>query len=153
MSDVQAIEIEPLLEAGEDGGGLMGYYTRGHVDIWLFAEAANEYSGAQSEWDRRYVKAKEVQQVWWRTVPMAGQRGCRQFIVAEPKARGSFPVTVWDRLYMVDYEKTVREIEERKVARNNGFRQGVNWALIKLDDINKDAGDALLALFKQEPTQ
>lgn len=148
-----AIEIEELREAGEDGGDLMGYYTRGHVDRWNFAECANKYSGARSDWDRRHVDARDVQHIWWRTVPMAGQPGCRQFLVAQPKARGAFAVTVWDRLYMADFEREQRYVEDCRKARENGFRQGVNWSLIKLDEINKEAGNVLLTTFNEEHGQ
>ena len=84
---------------------------------------------------------------------MAGQPGCRQFIAAEPKARGAFAVTVWDRLYMAGFERERRFIDDCRKARENGFRQGVNWSLIKLDEIDKEAGEALLTLFNQEQSK
>lgn len=123
------IAIEPLLEAGEDGGGLMGYYARGHFDSWSFADACNKYSGADTGYDRRHVRAQDVRQTWWRTTPMSGQSGCYMFNVAEPKSKGAFPVTVWDGLETIYSEQSKRVIREFHRGKCNGVAEGVNWAL------------------------
>lgn len=123
------IAIEPLLEAGEDGGGLMGYYARGHFDSWSFADACNKYSGADTGYDARHVRADQVRQSWWRTTPMSGQSGCYMFNVAEPKSKGAFPVTVWDGLAAINSEQSKRVIREFHRGKCNGIAEGVNWAL------------------------
>lgn len=151
-----AIEIIDLREAGSDGGGLMGYWAKGHHDRHAFADAVNEYTGADWLYDTRYVVItrplsgpQPVRHEWWRAVPMSGEPGHSVYHSAEPHSRGAFPVTV----------TTIVEDRERKIAQRNidefhkgsrsGFAEGLNWALRQLDNIDVEAGEKLLARYRE----
>lgn len=143
------IEIEDLREAGEDGGDLMGYFARGHFGGWEFADACNKRSSADAGYDRRYVRADDVRQTWWRTTPMSGQPGCYVFNVAEPKSKGAFPVTVWDGLAAINSEQSKRVIREFHRGRCNGISEGVNWSLQYVERVHgRKACEAMLTSFR-----
>jgi len=122
----EKIEIEELREAGEDGGGLMGYFARGHHNPQEFAQAANAYSGAEWGYDIRYVDAKDVSQVWYRTVQMEGQpKGTYEFRVAQPGVKGAWKATVCSSLEIHRTRKARREIREY----DRGYQEGLSRAL------------------------
>lgn len=121
-----AIEIEELREAGEDGGGLMGYFARGHFTPCEFAEAANKFSGATYGDDRRYVYPKDVVQVWYRTCQMAGEpKGTMEFRPAEPGTRGAWKATVCSSVEI--YAAKQRRRQQREYDR--GYQEGMSRAL------------------------
>ena len=151
-----AIDIIDLREARSDGGGLMGYWAKGHHDRHAFADAVNEHTGADWIYDTRYVVftrplsgPQPVRHEWWRAVPLSGEPGHSVYHSAEPHSRGAFPVTV----------TTIVEDRERKVAQRNidefhkgsrsGFAEGLNWALRQLDNIDEEAGKKLLARYRE----
>lgn len=136
----KVIEIDEIREAGPDGGDLMGYFARGHVDRYQFAQAANAFSGADSEWDRRHVRAAKVRHEWWRTVPIAGEPGFTQFLSAEPHSRGAYPVTVCDELAQAALRQAQHEVNEYHRGKASGVADGVNWAYRWL--LNRDEGSA-----------
>lgn len=150
MSDI-AFDIEDLREAGDAGGDLMGFFSRGHHDRFLWAQACNRQNGAESSYDRRHVNSKQVRHVWWRTVPMRDQPGCHMFATAEPHSRGSYPATVWDDLAEQDLKATKHVIREHHRGRCNGIAEGVNWALKYLEGTHRtDIADEMLAAFRQK---
>lgn len=146
-------EIE-ILELREiDSEGLMGFYARGHFDRWKFARACNQYTGAALFHDERHVPEglpDYVRHEWWRSVPVSGEPGTRQFVIAEPKSRGAFPVTVTTVIEDRQRKRTQRMIDEHQKGERNGFANGLNWALRQLDDINPDAGEKLLARYRAQ---
>lgn len=129
-----AIEIEELREAGEDGGDHMGYFARGHYDKHDFARAANAYSQAFNATDRRHVEVRHVRHIWWRTAQMDGEpRGVMCFHVAEPGSKGAWKATVaepeseWsDR----QYKMRRREFER---GRRSGYEDALRWLLLKIE--------------------
>lgn len=143
------IEIEELREAGEDGGDLMGYYCRGHVDAHAFAQAANHYSGALDSYDIRHARADNVRHVWWRTVPIAGEPGQSAYHQAEPKSSGAWPATVCTSVEDRERGRANRFVEEWRKGREHGFCEGLNWALRALDTINPEAGETLLKRYRE----
>lgn len=147
------IDIQDLREGGPDGGGLMGFWARGHHDLWKFAEAVNAYTGADYEYDRRYVTVrddkKSVRHEWWRTVPDSSDPGSVYYRNAEPHSRGAFAVTVTTIVEDRDRRQTQREIDQHNKGLRNGFCEGLNWALRQLDRINREAGDELLASYRE----
>lgn len=147
---INAVHIEELREAGEDGGDLMGYWCKGHVDRWRFANAANHYSGAADSYDMRHVRADKVMHVWWRTVPMAGEPGCFRFIDAEPRARGAFAATVCDCVEAARLATARREVNAFDRGRRNGIAEGVNWCLRELDNFAPSVTENLLARFRNQ---
>lgn len=131
----------------------MGYYARGHFDRWKFARACNIYTGAAMAHDDRHVPESlpdYVRHEWWRTVPVSGEPGMVQFVGAEPKSRGAFPVTVTTVIEDRQRKRTQRMIDEHCKGERNGFANGLNWALRQLDDINPDAGEKLLARYRAQ---
>lgn len=152
MVEPSSIEIEDLREAGLDGGGLMGFYCRGHVDRYLFAKAANDASGARTDWDRRHVRAEEVHHIWWRTVPIAGEPGMSRFVDAEPHSRGAWAATVWTGIQDRHIRQARREVTTFNMARIAAFARGVQWAINTIDGQFPDAADKLLRSYRaQEP--
>ncbi|GJE77196.1 hypothetical protein [Methylorubrum suomiense] len=139
--------IDELREAGPDGGDLMGFYCRGHVARYDFAEACNKQTGANLEYDVRFVRPLEARHEWWRTVPLGGADGYSQFISAEPGSRGAYKVTVWDgvsrarRYGMRDYISADRHGHRR------GFAEGFNYALKHLGIRHRDAEEHLLKVW------
>lgn len=145
------IEIRELREI--DNEGLMGFYARGHFDRWKFAKACNHYTGADRFHDERHVPEglpDYVRHEWWRCVPCSGTPGMSQFVNAEPKSRGAFPVTVSTVLDDRQRKRVQREINEHQKGERNGFANGLNWSLRQLDDINPDAGVKLLARYRAQ---
>ena len=147
------IEVQDLREGGEDGGGLLGFWSRGHHDRWKFAEAVNHYTGADIDYDIRHVSRREdmrdVRHEWWRTVPASGEPGCVFYHQAEPHSRGAFAVTVTTVVEDRERRRTQREIDQFNSGNRHGFAAGLNWALHKLDRINPEAGEALLAEYRE----
>lgn len=126
MTDAPQIEIEELREAGEDGGDLMGYYARGHHDPADFERAANKYSGAEYGWDIRYVDAKNVSHVWYRTVQMEGQpKGTYEYRATQPGTKGAWKATVCSSVEIYRTKKARREIREY----DRGYQEGLSRAL------------------------
>lgn len=120
--------IESLHEAGEDGGDLMGWYTRGHVERLYFAQAVNLHNqltlGARG-YDKRWCNPEKVQHVWWRTVPIGA--GLSSFQEADPGSRGAWKATV----HYIDADSLQRDLWRMKqthLQRVYGFAGGVNWA-------------------------
>lgn len=157
MSDgkATAFEIIELCEAGPDGGGLMGYYARGHHDFHRFVEGVNQYTGAHPEHDERYVALRSglggtVRHEWWRVVPDASDPGSSRFISAEPRSRGAFAVTVTTIVEDRERRRTERWIEEFRKGSRNGFSDGLNWALRQLDIINPEAGEEFLRRYREQ---
>ncbi len=145
------IEIEELREAGSDGGELMGYFCRGHVPLYEFADAANHYSGADPRYDDRYVDYEKASHRWWRCVPISGDPGMTMFDPAKPGEHGAFSVTVCESVTARSWLKSQRYVDDVRRQRENGFCDGLNWALQQLDNINPEAGKALLALWREKP--
>jgi hypothetical protein len=124
----EAMEIQDLREAGEDGGSLMGWYAKGHHDKREFADAVQHYSGINSYSD--YRRATELKTVhdYWRCVPMRGQEGCIMFKSANAGEKGAFPVTVFEfanHWAGHSFEEEKRLIEE---GRGRGQREAANFA-------------------------
>lgn len=124
MSEDVRGQIEPLVESGEDGGGWLGYWCKGHHDPGVFAYACN-YDYGHDEHDRRYVRPEHVRQTWWRTVPIAGEPGYYRFMDAEEGARGAFKVTVAD----ISAWNRERQMREGRQWETQGRRSGINDAL------------------------
>lgn len=145
----QPIEIQELREAGEDGGSLMGYFCRGHVERDAFARAANAFSGAASSYDARHVRPERCFHVWWRTEQMPEQPAgtCHYRAVAGPGA-GAWPATVCECIEESRLERSRREIQVDRGGHRRGMAEGINWALALLDDMPA-ARDRILAAWRQ----
>lgn len=141
------IHIEESREL--DSGEVMGFFARGHYERHKFAEACNEYTGADPYYDRRHVRSEECRHEWWRTVPVSGEPGVVAYHHAEPHSRGAFVVTVTTVVEDNERKQTQRWIDEHNKGRASGFADGLNWALRKLDRINVDAGDELLSQYRE----
>lgn len=141
------ISVEECREL--DSGDIMGFFARGHYERHKFAEACNEYTGADPCYDRRYVKADDCRHEWWRTVPVSGEPGVVSYHNAEPHSRGAFAVTVTHVVEDRQRKETQRWIDEHHKGRAAGFAEGLNWALRKLDRINADAGEELLREYRE----
>lgn len=142
------IAIEELREAGEDGGDLMGYFCRGHIDRHEFAKTANAHTGASYDYDVRFVHATAVRHEWWRNVQMEGQpKGVFEFKPSLP-GKGAWPVTVDDSVYRHGRGITRREIREHDRGYGRGMAEGVNWALQFLDARDAKLRDAMLAAYR-----
>lgn len=91
------MDVEMLREAGEDGGGFMGFWIKGHVDVAEFHAACLIYAEHDLyDWDRREglsVSPWMVRQAWWRCVPMGPSEPGVFYADAKPGSRGAFPVT------------------------------------------------------------
>ncbi|TCV66326.1 hypothetical protein [Neorhizobium sp. S3-V5DH] len=133
-----------------DSGSVMGFFARGHYDAYKFAEACNEYTGADPYYDRRYVRAEDCRQEWWRTVPVGGEPGVISYHNAEPRSRGAFAVTVTHVVEDRERKQTQRWIDEHNKGRAAGFADGLNWALRQLDRINAEAGTELLRQYREQ---
>lgn len=142
------ISIEESREL--DSGDVMGFFARGHYDRFKFAEACNEYTGADPIFDRRHVRPDDCRQEWWRTVPVSGEPGVISYHSAEPHSRGAFSVTVTSVIEDRERKSTQRWIDEHNKGRAAGFSEGLNWALRQLDRINADAGDELLRQYREQ---
>lgn len=143
--------IETLHEAGEDGGSLMGWYVRGHVDRWQFAEAVNRYNDLPRHskgWDRRWCNAEKCVHVYWRTVPIGD--GFSSFQEAQPASRGAWKATV----YYIDADSLQRDLLKLKQAhlqRVYGFAGGVNWAANALHYKFPEAEKYLVERWRADP--
>lgn len=143
--------IETLHEAGADGGSLMGWYTRGHVDRWQFAEAVNRYNDLPRHsqgWDRRWCNAEKCVHVYWRTVPISD--GFSSFQEAQPGSRGAWKATV----YYIDADSLQRDLWKLKqthLQRVYGFAGGVNWAATALHYQFPEAEKYLVELWRADP--
>lgn len=151
-----AIDIIDLREAGSDGGGLMGYWAKGHHERYAFAEAVNDHTGADNYYDARYVHVSRlaygpqpVRHEWWRAVPMSGDPGHSVYHSAEPHSRGAFPVTVTTIVEDRERKSAQRNIDEFHKGSRSGFAEGLNWALRQLDNIDVEAGEKLLARYRE----
>lgn len=149
------IDIIDLREAGSDGGGLMGYWAKGHHDRFAFAEAVNDHTGADCYYDTRYVVVSRldygpqpVRHEWWRAVPLSGEPGHSVYHSAEPHSRGAFPVTVTTIVEDRERKTAQRNIDEFQKGSRSGFAEGLNWALRQLDIIDEEAGEKLLACYR-----
>ncbi len=149
----QQIEIQEIREAGENGGDLMGYYCRGHVDRFHFAEAANHFSGAHSTYDRRHVTPEVADWIWWRTVPISGEPGMSRFVVADPHTNGAYPVTVCESVERWERHQTARIATEWRRGERNGYARGVQWCLSVLQFEHSDIADKLLAKYRKLEAQ
>ena len=145
--------IEELREAGSDCGELMGYYCRGHVPRYEFAQAANHGSGADPTYDNRWVDHEKASHRWWRCVPIAGDPGMTMFHPAKPGERGAFAVTVCESVADRSLLASQRFVDESRRSREAGFCEGLNWALNQLDRIDSEAGKALLETWRENPNE
>jgi hypothetical protein len=131
----------------------MGFWARGHHDLWKFAEAVNAYTAADAMYDRRYVNMRDnivsCRHEWWRTVPDSSDPGSVLYHNAEPHSRGAFAVTVTTVVEDRERRQTQREIDEHNKGTHRGFCEGLNWALRQLDRINHEVGDQLLAAYRE----
>lgn len=144
----QKFEIEELREAGEDGGDLMGYFCRGHVDRYDFARAANEFSGATSGYDIRHVEAKRCRHVWYRTVQMRDEpKGQMEFRPSLPGA-GAWAATLCESVSDNSRASTRRMIAEYDRGKVSGIADGVNWALRFLESRNVGLMDEMLKAYR-----
>lgn len=142
------ISIEESREL--DSGDVMGFFARGHYERHKFAEACNEYTGADPYYDRRHVKADDCRHEWWRTVPVSGEPGVVSYHIAEPRSRGAFAVTVTTVVEDRERKHTQRWIDEHNKGRAAGFADGLNWALRILDNVNPEAGAELLRRYREQ---
>ncbi|RVO30330.1 hypothetical protein [Sinorhizobium meliloti] len=133
-----------------DSGDVMGFFARGHYDRYKFAEACNEYTGADPYYDRRYVRGDDCRHEWWRTVPVSGEPGVVSYHIAEPRSRGAFAVTVTTVVEDRERKHTQRWIDEHNKGRAAGFADGLNWALRVLDCVNPEAGAELLRRYREQ---
>jgi hypothetical protein len=146
----QKVEIVELRESGDDGGDLMGYFCRGHIDRHVFARAANEFSGAFDHFDTRHVRAERARHVWWRTVQMEGEpKGTMEFRPSLPGA-GAWAATVCESVVDHSHRATRRVIQEFERGRCNGIAEGVNWALRFLEYRNRRLHDLMLKTFRDK---
>lgn len=141
-------EILQMLEAGPDGGDLMGYYARGHFDSYTFAEAANRYSSADYRYDIRYVRPETVRQGWWRTVPNRSEPGMFAFHPAEPGSSGAFKVTFAQPVTDHDRRQFRRLEKARLEGQRSGHCDGVSWALRTVEAISAEVGAELYVAWK-----
>lgn len=132
-----------------DSGSIMGFFARGHYEQHNFAEACNEYTGADPFYDRRHVRTEDCRHEWWRTVPVSGEPGVVAYHHAEPHSRGAFAVTVTTVVEDAERKQAQRQIDEHNKGRAAGFADGLNWALRKLDRIDIDAGEQLLREYRE----
>jgi len=146
--------LEQLREAGEDGGDLMGYYMRGHVDRYEFAQAVNAETGASPGFDYRYCDGGDMpgrlhgaEHVWWRTVPIGGQPGFTQFHQAVPGSRGAWKATVWEWSSW-QYQRILGMADTIRRERVRAFSEGVNWAVGVLNFSNPDLADKIIGAFR-----
>jgi hypothetical protein len=140
----------PIEETREmDSGSIMGFFARGHFERYKFAQACNEYTGADAYYDLRYVRPEDCRQEWWRTVPVSGEPGVISYHNAEPHSRGAFAVTVTSVVEDRERKKTQRCIDEHNKGRAAGFADGLNWALRQLDRIDAIAGEELLRQYRE----
>mgnify|MGYP000903395000 CR=1 FL=1 len=125
------IEIETLREAGSDGGGFMGYFCRGHADPEAFAWAANYHGDHLSgyDYDWRFVRARDVKHVWWRTVPIGGDAGEMQFVPATGPGKGAWAATVADGSMSRYWRDQARRIKDRDQGRLQGIQEGLLWCV------------------------
>lgn len=136
--------VGDVLELHEsDGGGLMGYWMRGHVSRYEFAEAVNRYTGAAEGYDIRYCRSdnpsarwnrwgyidppRMPRWVWWRVVPSPGGDESR-YHEATPGSRGAFKATVFEWGSWMERERAHMYDEIRR-ARIQAFTDGINWAV------------------------
>lgn len=150
MAKKIVLNIEELREAGEDGGDLIGFYCRGHFDRYLFAEAANKHTGADSSYDRRHVRSEDCRHVWFRTVQMEGQpRGTMEFRPTTPGERGAWAATLWDGLVRDDFRRMRRILDDRNSGVLHGIAEGVNWCLRFMEHRNRNLHDAMWKAFRE----
>lgn len=140
-----AIEESRELDSAE----IMGFFARGHHELYKFAEACNAYTGADAYYDRRYVNSDDCRQEWWRTVPVGGEPGVVAYHNAEPRSRGAFAVTVTRVVEDRERKQTQRNIDQYNRGIAAGFADGLNWALHQLDRINVEAGEELLRRYRE----
>ena len=141
-------DIQELLEAGCDGGELLGYYCRGHVPYQDFAECCNSYNGVTTDYDVRFVRHGNVLHVWWRTVPVSGEPGMHRFVSAEPGSRGAWKATVADVVQQRRVRDFMRSAQEYRSAHDRGFRAGVDWALRILEIRDPQAVEGIVIAFR-----
>lgn len=127
------IEIEELREAGEDGGDMMGYFARGHIDHSEFAAACNTYTGARERYDYRHVNPSRVRHVWYRTVQMEGEpKGTMKFEPSNP-GRGAWAATVAEPF--MDW--SAKQYRIRRAEFDRGYSKGLSdsfsWVLQQLE--------------------
>jgi hypothetical protein len=124
------IKILELCESGCDGGDFMGYYCREHVDKEAFAKAANFHGGhlCGYGYDDRYVEARHVVHLWFRTVPIAGQDGEMQFIPAAGPARGAWAATVGEMQMRRHQRELRRRVSDYDRGRLRGIEEAIGWA-------------------------
>lgn len=145
------IKINDLREAGESGGGLMGFWARGHHPLYDFVACVNAYTGADPNYDLRYVPARGlteaaggcVRHEWWRAVPISGEPGCTAYHPAEPRTRGAFPVTVTTVLRDRSNAQVQQTIDMHHRGCATGFARGVSWACRILDEIDPAVSEKL----------
>jgi hypothetical protein len=141
------IEVQDLRDLD---GAQMGYWTKGHYPLHDFVDAVNHYTGAEPGHDDRHVShIKQCRHGWWRTTPVSGEPGMVQYLPAEPRSRGAFPVTVTTVIEDKSIRETQRHIDQYHRAEARGFADGVNWALRQINDINQDVGKDVLAFYRQ----
>jgi len=145
------IEILDLREAGEDGGGQMGWYAKGHHDPEEFVRAVQLYSGIDSYSDYKCARKDGVRQTHWRTVPIRGEQSCYCFHEAEPGKPGAFPVTVFD---FANRHATTGFEDEKRVrneGREVGQREAMNFAFRWVHAVKGiKAAEELLAAWNQD---
>lgn len=122
------MEILEIREAGEDGGDLMGWYTKGHVDQDIFVSEVKKYSGYESYSDFKTPRKTGVKHVFWRNVPMRGQDGCFMFQAAKEGERGAYPVTAFEFSSFHAAHTFEEEKRIRQDGRDQGQREAVNFA-------------------------
>lgn len=154
MKTPRPIIIEELREAGDDGGDLMGFYCRGHVERYLFAEAANKHSGAESSYDIRHVRAQDCRHVWFRTVQMEGQaRGTMEYRPVVQGDRGAWAATVCECLVDHEYRRMRRILNDHNSGRLNGIAEGVNWCLRFIEHRDRKLHDEMTKAFREQRSQ
>jgi hypothetical protein len=147
---LKTVEIQELREAGEDGGELMGYFCRGHVERHLFAEAANRYSGALDHYDIRNVRPEKCRHVWWRTVQMEGEPKGTQCFKPSVPGPGAWAATVCESVADHSSRSVRLTIKEFDRGRGAGIAEGVNWALRFLENKNIELHDAMLKAYREQ---
>lgn len=122
------MEIQELIEAGSDGGGMLGNYCKGHVNMYNFADACNVENGCEhNTYDTRYVHSGIVRHEYWRTVQVADdEAGVYEFRKSK-KGRGAWKVTVASPIQDSLARECKRHNETKEINFSMGKRAGA-WS-------------------------
>lgn len=133
MADLESfeslIDIHQLREAGEDGGGFLGWYAKGHHDKETFCYVVNSSEGLTPD-SRRFIQTRHVRHLYYRTQMISGEDSQFQFVECKGPTRGAWAATVADlNGYYIDQQNKIQT-----EGRDAGRRQAINWTLDRMRD-------------------